>query len=219
MFFSVFFLFPLGSPSALLAGANEPLISGDTIYKFPQIEAGYRDEASAANCEIQKKDDSYADLYTQILDKNKQILTLRDRLRFYEPVSYSADNPVSFDTSPHSFMGPAQKFLNQYIVFNADINYWALAFFGLVLCLLFKVSISRTKLTRNSLAEMKISTPTYSGDTTRGNEHEAGLDFAKALVELGEIDRARKILEIVKAGGTPEQVAEVDNIVKSLSKE
>lgn len=51
------------------------------------------------------------------------------------------------------------------------------------------------------------------------NEHEASLDFAKVLVELGEIKRARKILDLVRLEGTLEQAVEVNNIVKSLPKE
>ncbi|MBT5066648.1 MAG: hypothetical protein HOM64_10350, partial [Proteobacteria bacterium] len=54
---------------------------------------------------------------------------------------------------------------------------------------------------------------------TRENEHEASLDFAKVLVELGEIKRARKILDLVRLEGTLEQAVEVNNIIESLPKE
>jgi len=66
---------------------------------------------------------------------------------------------------------------------------------------------------------MEISIPPSIGETTRENEHEASLDFAKVLVELGEIKRARKILDLVKIEGTPEQAVEVNNIIKSLPRE
>ena len=204
----------------MLAGTNDdPLADSDVIHKPSKTKVGQLDEVISDSDESQKNERSYVDLYTQILDKNKQILTLRERLKFYEPVIYISETPASINSFPDSIEKIAQKFLTDHVALNADINYWALAFFSLILYLLFKVRFFRKTPVYDSTGEVKIGTPPSSGETTRENEHEASLDFAKVLVELGEIKRARKILDLVKIEGTPEQGVEVNNIVKSLPKE
>jgi FimV-like protein len=210
----------LSLPSVMLAGTNDdPLGDRDAIYKPSNTKVGELDAVILDSYESQKNDRSYADLYTRILDKNKQILTLRERLKFYEPVIYRVETPASINSFPYSIEKTAQKFLTDHVALNGDINYWALAFFSLILYLLFKARFFRNIPVRDSKDKVEISTPPSSGEMTRENEHEASLDFAKVLVELGEIKRARKILDLVKLEGTPEQAAEVNNIVKSLPKE
>jgi hypothetical protein len=217
---TIFFLFMLSLPSVMLAGTNDdPLGDRDAIHKPSNTKVDELDAVILDSYESQKNDRSYADLYTRILDKNKQILTLRERLKFYEPVIYRVETPASINSFPYSIEKTAQKFLTDHVALNGDINYWALAFFSLILYLLFKARFFRNIPVRDSKDKVEISTPPSSGEMTRENEHEASLDFAKVLVELGEIKRARKILDLVKLEGTPEQAAEVNNIVKSLPKE
>ncbi len=212
-------IFLLSTLSFSLVNANEDsLVIEDIIHESSKAGEAQTDEVGPPNLEKQKKESAYTALYAQILDKNRQILILRERLKFYEPVSYIFETPsssLSFSSSLHEM---TRKLLNQHMAFNAEINYWTLACLGLILCWLFKASISRAKPVESSSGEMKISTPAYSGDRTPENEHEASLDFAKVLVELGEIDRARKILESVKADGTSVQVAEADSIIHNLPK-
>jgi FimV-like protein len=217
---AIFFLFMLSLPSVMLAGTNDdPLGDRDAIHKPSNTKVGELDAVILDSYESQKNDRSYADLYTRILDKNKQILTLRERLKFYEPVIYRVETPASINSFPYSIEKTAQKFLTDHVALNGDINYWALAFFSLILYLLFKARFFRNIPVRDSKDKVEISTPPSSGEMTRENEHEASLDFAKVLVELGEIKRARKILDLVKLEGTPEQAVEANNIVKSLPKE
>ena len=212
---AILFLFTLSLPVVMLAGtADDPLADRDAIHKADQLE-----EVISGGHVSQKNDGSYADLYTRILDKNKQILTLRERLKFYEPITYRVETPASVNSFPHSIEKMVQKFLTDHVALNADINYWALAFFSLILYLLFKPRFFSNIPVYDSKGEVEISTPPSSGETTRENEHEASLDFAKVLVELGEIKRARKILDLVKIEGTSEQAVEVNNIIKSLPRE
>ncbi|MDC1127843.1 hypothetical protein OAT13_01770 [Gammaproteobacteria bacterium] len=217
---AIFFLFILSLPSAMLAGtADDSLADKDVIHKPSKIEADQLAEVISGSHVSQKNDRSYADLYTRILAKNKQILILRERLKFYEPVIYRVETPASVTGFPHSIKKIVQKFLTDHVALNGDINYWTLAFFSLILYLLLKARFFRNISVYDSKSKVEISTPPSSGETTRVNEHEASLDFAKVLVELGEIKRARKILDLVKLEGTPEQAVEVNNIVKSLPKE
>lgn len=217
---AIFFLFMYSLPSVMLAGNNDDPVGGrEQIHKPSNTKVSELDVVTSDSYQSQKNDRSYADLYTRILDKNKQILALRERLRFYEPVIYSSENPASVNSFPHSIEKMVKKFLTDHVALNGDINYWALAFFSLILYLLFKARFFRNFAVYDSKGEVEISSPPSSGETTRENEHEASLDFAKVLVELGEIKRARKILDLVKLEGTPEQAVEVNNIVKSLPKE
>ena len=217
---AIFFLFTLSFPVVMLAGtADDPLADRDVIHKPSKAKVGQLEEVISGGHVSQKNDRSYADLYTRILDKNKQILTLRERLKFYEPTTYRVETPASVNSFPHSIEKMVQKFLTDHVALNADINYWALAFFSLILYLLFKARFFRKMPACDSAVKMEISIPPSIGETTRENEHEASLDFAKVLVELGEIKRARKILDLVKIEGTPEQAVEVNNIIKSLPRE
>ena len=217
---AILFLFTLSLPVVMLAGtADDPLADRDAIHKPSKAKADQLEEVISGGHVSQKNDGSYADLYTRILDKNKQILTLRERLKFYEPITYRVETPASVNSFPHSIEKMVQKFLTDHVALNADINYWTLAFFSLILYLLFKARFFSNIPVYDSKGEVEISTPPSSGETTRENEHEASLDFAKVLVELGEIKRARKILDLVKIEGTPEQAVEVNNIIKSLPRE
>ena len=217
---AIFFLITLSLPVVMLAGtADGSLTDKDAIHKPSKIKADQSVEVISGGHISQKNDRSYADLYTQILAKNKQILTLRERLKFYEPIIYRVETPASVTSFPRSIEKMAQKFLTDHVALNGDINYWALAFFSLIFYLLFKARFFSNIPVYDSKGEVEISTPPSSGETTRENEYEASLDFAKVLVELGEIKRARKILDLVRLEGTLEQAVEVNNIVKSLPKE
>ncbi|MBT6192208.1 MAG: hypothetical protein HOK64_05740 [Proteobacteria bacterium] len=217
---AIFFLSALSLPSVMLAGNNEESVEGrEQIHQPSNTKVGELDAVVSDSYESQKDDRSYADLYTQILDKNKQIFSLRERLKFYEPIIYRVEAPASVNSFSHSIEKMVQKFLTDHVAFNADINYWALAFFSLILYLLFKARFFRNISVYDSKGEVEIGTPSSSDETTRENEHEASLDFAKVLVELGEIKRAREILELVKMEGTPEQAMEVNNIIESLPNE
>ena len=135
---AIFFLFTLSLPVVMLAGtADDPLADRDAIHKPSKTKADQLEEVISGGHVSQKNDGSYADLYTRILDKNKQILTLRERLKFYEPITYRVETPASVNSFPHSIEKMVQKFLTDHVALTADINYWTLAFFCLILYLLF----------------------------------------------------------------------------------
>ena len=144
-----------------------------------------------------KKTDSYADLYGQLINKNREIIVLKSQLGAdltrQESITSTSNGGWSFVSGNGSVTALWFKKL-----LNFDTNFWTV-----VSVILFLWLIVRPSLKSNKTAEIEEK---YDGSQARDFEinrldslqdFESKLDLARAFMDIGDTEQSRKILESV----------------------
>ena len=161
--------------------------------------------------------DTYADLYQKLIIKNREIALLRAQ------ISYDLhEKEISSKTLSVNGGGAVRERHSDLVWYksfaNFDINLWTL-----VSSVLFLWLISRPNLraTHAIEAEQKSDYSSMSGtgiselDTSVG--FESKLDLARALMDVGDTDGARRILEGVMISASSDHRKEAASMLDSLA--
>lgn len=177
-----------------------------------QIEAISDDRLSTS-----AQSDTYADLYQKLIIKNREIALLKAQISYALNEKESSSRTLSINRGgaareKYSDLAWYKSFV------NFDINLWTL-----VSSVLFLWLISRPNLraTHAIEAEQKSDYSSMSGtgiselDTSLG--FESKLDLARALMDVGDTDGARRILEGVMISASSDHRKEAASMLDSLA--
>ena len=161
--------------------------------------------------------DTYADLYQKLIIKNREIASLRAQISYDLNEKESSSRTLSVNGAGatrerHSDLVWYKSFM------NFDINLWTLVSSVFVLWLILRPNLRATHAIG---AEQKSD---YSGmsetgiselDTSLG--FESKLDLARALMDVGDTDGARRILESVMISASSDHRKEAASMLDSLA--
>lgn len=160
--------------------------------------------------------DIYADLYNKLIIKNREIASLRAR------VGYDLDEKeISSRTPSANGERATSERLSDLLWYkglaNFDINFWTLVSSVLFLWVIFRPQSKRTH------AIEARQRPDYSSRSEAGIgeldtllDFESKLDLARALMDVGDSDGARRILESVMISASSDHRNEAAAMLDSL---
>jgi FimV-like protein len=160
---------------------------------------------------------TYADLYAKLAIKNREIALLRAQVGydFTEKESSATTQGVS-----ERFFS-SEGFLNPLVyksLLNFDVNLWTLVSSVLFVWLILR---SHLRPYRTIIADQKPDVSRMSeagiGELDVSLGFESKLDLARALMDAGETDAAREILEGVVASASADHRKEATSMLDSLA--
>ena len=161
--------------------------------------------------------DTYADLYQKLIIKNREIALLRAQISYDLNEKESSSRTLSINGAGavrerHSDLVWYKSFM------NFDINLWTLISSVFVLWLILRPKLRATnaiggeqKSDYSGMSETGIS----ELDTSLGVESK--LDLARALMDVGDTDGARRILEGVMISASSDHRKEAASMLDSLA--
>jgi FimV-like protein len=161
--------------------------------------------------------DIYADLYNKLIIKNREIALLRAQIGYDLNEEEIPSRTLSVNGGRVTSERPSDLLWYKSLA-NLDINLWTLVSSVLLLWLIFRPQSkpihaieAGQRLDYSSLSEAGI------GESDTPLDFESKLDLARALMDVGDSDGARRILEGVMISASSDHRNEAASMLDSLA--
>ena len=161
--------------------------------------------------------DIYADLYNKLIIKNREIALLRAQIGYDLNEEEIPSRTLSVNGGRVTSERPSDLLWYKGLA-NLDINLWTLVSSVLLLWLIFRPQSkpihaieAGQRLDYSSLSEAGI------GESDTPLDFESKLDLARALMDVGDSDGARRILEGVMISASSDHRNEAASMLDSLA--
>ena len=158
--------------------------------------------------------DTYVDLYQKLIIKNREIALLRAQIGYDLNEKESSSRTPSFNRG--RVISERSSDLLWYKSFgNFDFNLWTLVSSVLFLWLILRPNLRAIEAEQKPDYSSMSETGIGELDTSLG--FESKLDLARALMDVGDTDGARRILEGVMISASSDQRKEAVSMLNSLA--